>query len=380
MTATHAVVEMTAAHAEYAPSSMYLTVACPGWQRQAAGRTSPPNETTLEGEAGHEVAAFTAAVGAVSFIPGGNASNGVAITDEMVDGAAVWLEALEGYPARIETPVQIRRIHPTKCWGTPDARQWNAERLLLRLADYKFGHEFVDEFENWQLLAYAVGTLDEIFPGGEWMEIPHITAEHTVVQPRYYNAAPIRTWAIQTAGLTHYAERMRTAVLEAESANPRLISGTHCTHCPARVDCPTFGKSVMHAVDFTGRPDPMVTTPEAVGRELALVQEFIKRLEARETGLESVAESLIRGGQRVPFYSMQPTVGRLVWTVPLEVVEMSAKQVGKSALAPPKLVTPTQAKDRKLLDTRVIEAYSDRPTGAMKLTRDTHTTARKFST
>jgi hypothetical protein len=243
------------------------------------------------------------------------------------------------------------------------------------VADYKFGHGFVDEWENWQLLAYAVGIADEL----DVFDDPGITYEMTVVQPRFYNAEPVRTWTIMGAGLAHYAERMRHAINEAESASPRVISGPHCTYCPARVNCKTFAKSVMHSVDFAGRPDPMLRTPEQIGAELALVREAIKRLEARETGLSAVAESLIRGGQAVPYFHLEPTVGRLQWTVPNEVVEMSAQMVGKSVVKPMQIITPTQAKDRKILDTRVIAAYSDRPPGAMKLVRDTPKQARKFS-
>jgi hypothetical protein len=367
---------MTDVHAYYAPSSMYLTVSCPGWKLQAAGcLDEDETEASREGAAAHEIAALAASC--AGWTPSGRniASNGVEITDEMLDGAAIWVEALEGYPARIETPVQISRIHPTKCWGTPDARQHNPERKLVRLADYKFGHEFVDEFENWQLLAYSVGVADEIGV----FDDPSYTYEMTVVQPRYYGAEPIRTWTIQGPGLKHYAERMKEAVRLAESAEPPVRSGTHCTHCPARAGCPTFRRTAAHAIDFAGRPEPMLSTPEQIGAELVLVQEFIKRLEARETGLAAVAEALIRGGANVPNYSLEQSVGRLAWTVPLEVVELSAKMVGKSALQPPKLVTPTQAKDRKLLDSRIIAAYSDRPTGAMRLTRNTKA-ERKFKT
>jgi hypothetical protein len=368
---------VTDVHAEYAPSSMYLTVACPGWKKQSANLPpEPETEAIREGDAGHWVAAFMAQNSGVHSATT-NAPNGVEVSEEMRDGAAVWVEALEDFPARIETPVRIARIHPSKCWGTPDARQYNPELMILRVADYKFGYEYVDEFENWQLLAYAVGSLDEIFPNGEWLDIPQIVIHMTVVQPRYYNGQPIRTWTIQTAGLKHYAERMRTAVAEAESANPRVISGPHCTHCPARVVCKVNQRTAMHAVDFAGRVDPMISDPGDIGRELALVQEFIKRLEARETGLAATAEALIRSGQRVPYYSLEQTEGRLAWTGGVQEIEMLAQMVGKSALKPPALVTPTQAIQRKLLDTRVIAAYSDRPKGAFKLVRDT-TTARKF--
>jgi hypothetical protein len=54
--------------------------------------------------------------------------------------------------------------------------------------------------------------------------------------------------------------------------------------------------------------------------------------------------------------------------------------VGKSALKPPALITPNQARQRKVLDTRVIAAYSERPKGSLKLTPVTTKLARKFTT
>lgn len=369
---------MTDLHAEYAPSSMYLTTACPGWQKQAAlVPPEEPTEASREGDAGHWVAAMYAAGNVVA--PGVNAPNGVEVTEEMIDGAAVWVEALEGYPARIETPVQIQRVHMTKCWGTPDARQWAPETLTLRIADYKFGHGFVDEFENWQLLAYAIGVIDEL-KLYERADKDEIKIEMTVVQPRYYGAKPIRTWTIALPNIWGYLEQMQAAVREAESASPRVISGTHCTYCPARATCKTFAKTVMNAVDFAGIADPMLSKPDDVGRELKLIQTFIKRLEARETGLAALAETMLRQGQSVPFYKLEPSEGRLAWTMPLEVVEMTAQMQGKTALKPPALVTPTQARDRKIFDTAVIAAYSDRPRGPMKLVPDTANPKRMFST
>jgi len=358
---------------------MYLTTNCPGWLKQSSLLPpEPETEATKEGEAGHWVAAMYAAGNVVA--PNVTAPNGVEITEAMLDGGNVWVEALEGFPAHIETPVQIRALHPTGCWGTPDARQWNPATFTLRLADYKFGFEFVDEFENWQLLAYAVGSLDEIHPNGEWMVIPYINVEMTVVQPRFYSAPPIRTWKIQTAGLQHYLVRMREAIRQADSAEPPLKTGTHCTHCPARTKCPAYDKTFYHAIDFAGRADPMVASPEQVGRELSLVREFVKRLEARETGLAAVAEAMIRSGGNVPGWALEQSVGRLAWTQPIEVVEGTARMLGKSLLRPPELITPTQAKDRKLLDAKVIDQYAARPNGAFKLTPHTSKSVRsKFA-
>lgn len=365
----------TDAHAKYAPSSMYLTVACPGWQKQAA--LMPPEQSTeqsREGDAGHWVAAMYACGNVVA--PGVSAPNGVEVSEDMIDGAALWVEALEGYPAHIETPVHMLRLDPYgNCWGTPDARQWNPETKILRVADYKFGHEYVDEYENWQMLAYMIGIIDELAVHDD----PNVRLEMTIVQPRYYNGDPIRTWAIRLPETWSYVERMRTAIAEAESDSPPIRSGTHCTHCPARATCRTYQKTVMHAVDFAGRADPMLSAPDDIGRELKLVKEFIKRLEARETGLSALAETMIRQGQRVPYFSLEQSVGRLAWTVPLDVVEMTAKLSGKSALKPPALITPTQAKDRKILADAVVGEYSDRPKGAMRLVPDSTNIKRVFT-
>lgn len=367
---------MTEAHAKFAPSSMYLTVACPGWIKQASLMPPEPDtESIREGDAGHWVAA-TAATGGPA---GAITPNGVEITEEMLDGAALWCEALEGYPAHIETPVQIQRVHMRDCWGTPDARQWAEPTLILRAADYKFGYGFVDEFENWQLLTYMVGMIDELRLY-ERPDAADIRLEMTVVQPRYYNGKPIRTWQIMLPEIWPYLERMQAAVREAESESPRIVSGTHCTYCPARATCSTYRKTIGNGIDFAGRADPMLSKPDDVGRELKVVQEFIKRLEARETGLAALAEAMIRQGKRVPYFSLEQSVGRLAWTMPLEVIEMTARLNGKTVMAPAKPITPTQARDRKILDARVISEYAARPNGAFKLVPDSTKTLRSFKT
>ena len=200
------------------------------------------------------------------------------------------------------------------------------------------------------------------------------------MQPRYYNGKPIRTWTIQTVGLKHYAARMRAAVAEAEGPSPRVISGTHCTYCPARATCDVYRRACGNAIDFAGRPDPMAGTPEDVGRELKVVQEFIKRLEARETGLAALAETMIRQGKRVPYFSFEQTAGRLAWTAEPAVLEMIAQLSGKTIMAPIKPITPTQAIQRKILADKIVNMYASRPNGAFKLVPDSTKTIRSFST
>src|SRR5690606_25074571 len=66
-----------------------------------------------------------------------------------------------------EQRVDIPRVH-AECWGTPDF--WTAvfpedergSKRYVRVVDYKYGHRFVEVFENLQLAAYASGVLSQL--------------------------------------------------------------------------------------------------------------------------------------------------------------------------------------------------------------------------
>jgi hypothetical protein len=353
-------------HAVIAPSSLHITVPCPGWIKNAS--LLPPQEETeetREGDAAHWVALQM--VSGVTLVPVGSiAPNGVAITEEMVDGALMWVEALEGYPARLETRINIERIHPTQCWGTPDAWQWCPETKILRIADYKFGHKYVEVWNNYQLLAYAAGVMD--FLGLSDLDV---ILELTIVQPRcYHKDGPVRTWTAAASKIRARINDAADSAAEALGPNPQTHSGPHCLHCPARATCTTFQETVNNILDFSGYADPLLKTPGETGRELRLINVAIERLKARQTGLEAQAEAMLREGKSVPFFKLDSSPGNLAWTAPLDEIEMLAQLGGKSVLKPPALVTPTQARDRKLLTHAIIEAYSKRPNGAMKITAD----------
>ena len=369
-------------HATISPSSIHRTVACPGWIRQAAlVPPTPPDDSTLEGDAAHWVALVGALNPAeLSSLVGMTAPNGQTITDEMTDGAALYVDALEGLPGAMEERVAIPRVHPTECWGTPDRFDWSPATKTLRVIDYKFGHLFVEVFENWQLIAYACGIMDKLGLADQDV-ILHLT----IVQPRsYHRDGPIRTWRVSATKLRAMINDMHAAAHEALTDKPRTQSGPHCVHCPARVSCSTLQQTTGNILDFAGRADPLLQTPEDIGRELRLVTVARERLKARQTGLEAQAEALLRAGRSVPFFMLEPGQSRLRWLESVSVAEVEAAAqalTGRSVLKPPALITPTQAIKAKAFDGTVISQYSERPPGAMKLVADTTAKARKvFST
>jgi hypothetical protein len=367
---------MSIDHAVIAPSSLDRTVACNGWIKQASLMPpEAPTEESLEGEAAHWVALQMAMGYTVGL--GSKAPNGVLVTDEMIDGGHVYVDALEGLPGKMEERVEIKRIHETECWGTPDRFTWTPATKRLRVFDYKFGFEYIEVFENWQLLAYAAGIMDAL-----GLHDQDVILELVIVQPRLsHRDGPVRMWPVSATKIRAMVNIAHSAAAEALGPNPTTKSGTHCLHCPARVNCITLQKTISGIMDFAGHADPMLSTPGDVGRELRMVTEMRNRLKARQTGLEAQAEAMLRAGKLVPFFMLEPGQSRLKWFEDVKPQEIEALvkalNPNKTALKPPTLITPTQAIKGKVLDAAVMDAYASRPPGAMKMVPDTTTKAAK---
>ena len=131
-------------------------------------------------------------------------------------------------------------------------------------------------------------------------------------------------------------------------------------------------------VEYLGQPDPVNLPPMALATELNILKDAAVILEARKTGLEQQAEMMIRNGKVVPGWALERTVGRRYWNanVPAEEIAFMGDMMGQQLRKPLQLITPTQA-IKAGIDEAVIEQYSSRPPGAVKLTRETTNHARK---
>lgn len=359
---------MTDQHAPIAPSSLDRTVGCAGWIKQAEGMVETPTAETIEGDAAHWVALAMAAGLPTEMLLNQMAPNGVRIDEEMIEGGTMWVETLEGYPATPEERIAIERIHPTACWGTPDAWQHNPEIKMLRVADYKYGHKYVEVFENWQLIAYALGLIAKL-----GLRDFETILELVLVQPRCYHPdGPVRKWVVGGEKLRALANIAEAAAHEALSENPKTKSGPHCLFCPARHSCQTLQKTTGNFADFAGVADPMLTSSLDVGRELRLVNTALNRLEARQTGLQEQALALLKAGKVVPFFQLEESQARQDWTAtPAEVLNaVGLLKLPPEAIArlskPPALITPKQA--IKLgVPADVVKLYSETPRGTLRV-------------
>jgi len=332
------------------PSSAARTVQCPASVSLGALHPNPTSSAAEEGTLAHAVAE--------GVVLGKPLPEGA--TEEMIEGAAMWL-SVTGADGHFEKFGMAPQIHPEN-GGTPDHWKLRTDTSTLHINDYKFGHGYVEVFQNWQLINYAAIAEHAIGGLPDWVEF-------TIVQPRsFHRDGPIRTWRIKSTKLPVYFEQLRTAFKAALEPNARAYVGSECKYCPARHACNELAKVTYDACDRAGEGLPLDLPPNAVGRELQLIRRELKRMQARETGLAQYAESFIRSGTRIPGFNLEPSFGRECWSKSDAEVAALGEMMGVT-MTKPALITPKQA-IKAGLDASVVRAYSKVPTGDLKLVED----------
>lgn len=340
-------------------------------------------EAAREGTAAHWV--LQEMIGGTNPTVGALAPNGHAITEEMIEGAEMALEQIEGDLApfamslgdvAVEVPLDIPRVH-AECRGTPDLRAWvPASRhpqgvTTLYLWDYKFGHRPVEAFENYQCIAYVVGAADQAGIGEAGQAVIGI------IQPRaYHRDGPCRFWKTRLDNLRQYINVYSSQAHAALAASPAASTGPECQDCSARHACDAYQRATYVGIDLSTRAQPLEMDPAALGLEARLIDDALDRLKGRQSGLYAQIESLIRGGKSVPGWSLARGPGRLGWIRPVNEVLAAAAMMGVNVAKPVALITPSQARFLGLAEP-LVAAFSARQSGDAKVTRDSGTEARK---
>lgn len=360
---------MTQKHSFLPPSGASSWSRCALWPTMNARFPEANMAESEEGTAAHWVlSVLLSGQRLIGQLEGELAPNGVAITDEMIDGARLAAEtALIRIPKgelHIEEVVHMPAIHP-ECFGTPDI--WAATADHLEIIDYKFGHRFVEEYFNPQGLLYMLGIL-----GG--LKCAPMTVSFTIVQPRcYYRGEPVRTHTYKVSEAQAYLPALRRAAENAYHRLPLATTGSQCEHCPGRHACPTLQKAAFSDAETSTDQQPVELTPEAAARELRMLDRALSRLTARVDGLKEQTLANIKAGKRVPHYQVENGRGRRVWKVPVEEVIALGEVMGKP-LAHPKVISPTQA-SKLSLDDKIIARYTDIIPGGLRLVESNNSEA-----
>lgn len=310
------------------------------------------------------------------------APNGVTLTAEMVEGAQMYVETVRQYAPFDEIAVEQRVDCPSiheLCFGTPDAWWYDKRSHTLYIFDYKFGHRWVDVFENWQLVIYASGIMDLL--GFNGLHDQSLKIRFFIVQPRAYGrGGPVREWSVSNANaigsdLRAMINIAASSAAEALSGEAKATSGPHCKHCPARAHCPAALKGASQLYEATVDPFALELDEYSLGVQLQIVSDAVERLEALKTGYEELIEHKLRNGTVVPGWLMQASSGREDWTMAQDAVLRMGQLLGVNLIA--KAKTPNQA--RKLgIPAELVDANSERKSGSLKLTKHNETHLRKL--
>lgn len=358
---------MAGVHSRFSPSSLYLTMACSG--SLTLRETLPPepdSPESIEGTVAHHVA-MQLALGAP--MKESDKYKDVEIDEDMIAGAELWVNTV-GTTGAFESPVPCPDVH-ADCWGTPDFWDYDAAGSNLIVWDYKYGHRYVEEFENIQLAAYASGI-------ARMLNLPSDTVVVLgIVQPRCYMAKPVRHWMTTVARVIELAAAAGKAVADALLGG-WCRTGPHCIDCPARGVCKTLQYATNRTLNFIQAPELNDPSPEALGMELSLLNAASDLVEARRKALAITAESMLRSGKRVPGWELKPGRAVLAWNDPATIVQLVMQQCGVDISKPKAPITPTQALSKKLLDEAAIAVLASRPPAPMELAPVSTVTTRKL--
>jgi hypothetical protein len=348
-------------HSQLAPSSADRRMQCPGSRRlQKIYPESEDNPAAIEGDLAHAYLA--------EFMRGKELPS--TITEEMYDAIMMFKDSIDptdiviGY---IEQKLTMRTIHP-EAYGTPDFWAWFPEKHILDIRDFKFGHGFVDEFENWQLLMYAIGAIEREESTFRRFTIDgDFEVRMTIVQPRNYSSrGPVRTWSITSKELRErYLPRLIDNCVESMRDDAPTEVGTHCANCSAAHACETLQASAYNVVKVIGRGQTFDLPSNTIGKEMKLLDDCMEVLKARTNALETEMIARIKEGEILTGWQLEQGYGRQKWTVSAnEVIEMA--KMMEVDVAVPGVLTPVQA-IKKGFAKELVESISERPKGEVKL-------------
>lgn len=275
------------------------------------------------------------------------------------------------FEAHIEKRLPCDYVH-SENWGTPDAFVYNKDAKVLHILDYKYGFSYVEEFENWQCINYAIAV-------ASYLKIAfnsETTVRITIVQPRHYGRhGPVRSWDFPISKLTEYGAALHGAATMAMLDEAPCVTGDQCKHCSGRHACEALQRDATLVTDQAYSNLPLELTPQQAGRELEAMTRAAKLLESRVTGLTEQLLAAARGGASIPGWAIERAEGRQKWikSVPEVIALGQLMGIDVSKLG---VITPKQAVAKGLL-AAVVAGASEVPLGEWKLVRVDPRVARK---
>lgn len=191
--------------------------------------------------------------------------------------------------------------------GIADLLVYDAQDHEVWSIEYKFGHVYVSEKRNPQLLFNACAA---------WWDVPISKLHLVVIQPRCHSGEPIREDVVTSIEMAEFQIRTEAAIAAAESPNPPLTPGTHCRYCECELTCPARERQAVAVVDpyatqieqLDGLPLPSI--PEMPNDKLGYL---LRNKDALKEWLSAAEKEALRramSGQDIPDFKLVEALAR----------------------------------------------------------------------
>lgn len=333
-------------HSILPPSGAESWVNCPMWVTMTRNYPQDETEASSEGNAGHWVISEMLSERTVKL--GDPTPFNINVTEEMLEGFDLIRKYFNEIHAtnkwiHIEKTIECKDIHP-ECYGTPDLHYFDQPSNTLYIIDYKFGHKFVDEYENWQCVIYASGLVDKYLKVLD-IKLHEVKVVITIVQPRcYIKGNSIRTWNVgSAANLTSLWDIARLAATKALEDKPASKTGKHCKHCPGRHTCQALQEDAYLSADIAKQSVPIELNISAASLELKMLESSLDLLQARIEGLKEFVTNKIKQGNKASFHTIEEVSGKgRDWSLSVEEI-ITLGKLFELDLSKLSTITPTQA-------------------------------------
>ncbi|MEL6126160.1 MAG: DUF2800 domain-containing protein [Pseudomonadota bacterium] len=329
------------AHSELSPSGAHRWMRCPGSVAACRGLPDAPGEAALEGTRAHEIAERVLRDDLKTAMQAFDDAMGPPDT-EMARAVDRYVEFVRAEPGEllIETRVRFGDYVPNGA-GTCDALIFSPDGYRMTVMDLKYGVGVrVEAEENPQLMAYALGALEEYDTVYDDVEEVRLC----VHQPRLYH---LSVWSIRADDLYQWAEKVLRPAAKVAMADdaPRVPGEVQCKFCAARGSCGAFTEFALAAagegfdVPDEGRANRDLT-PEEVGEALGKVAAVKTWISA----IEGEGQRLLELGKTVPGWKLVKGQSRRFWADEDEALARLKKTKFKvDEVAPRQIVSPAGA-------------------------------------
>ena len=341
----------------FSASEMPRLVSCPGSKSLQKQYPDTSRREATEGTVAAAVAedCFKSGGSPVDYL--GTSRQNVYIDQDMVHHLSLYVDHCRSLGRGIAEDKQEMNTGFGELVGIPDYWFWDSAGCVLYVRDLKYGHGWVEVFENYQLLSYALLLMHS-----------HVNRINLgIVQPRANHPdGPIRVWEFSADDIRPYRNWINDAIERAAMPEPPVQTGNHCRYCRALLHCHAARNAAGGSLDYAGLAGHGPLEPEQFGPEMNLLDRAVTMLTQRKAAMEAEGLAMIKAGKILPGWEARSTMGAMAWG-PDAIA--AGDMLGVDLRKPAKAITPKQAVDRGILTARAVRDLAPRKPGAMKLKR-----------